>query len=418
MIHTDLGGPRSDIQWFGAAYTLPFAALLITAGRLGDIVGRRRLFRIGMIGFLLGSLTCAVAPSAGVLIAARVVQGAAAALVIPQTMGLIRAMFDEDELPKALGSIGPVMGLAAVSGPLLGGLLTHADLFGTSWRSVFAVNLPLGLAVLAATPLLLEDRSSSRPRPDLVGSALLVLATALLVYPLIRNGRWFLLPAGLVVILGWLWQQRRRNRSGRTPLVEFSLFENRGFGAALVTSTLFFAVVTGCTLVVVLHLQVGLHRGVLESSLVLLPWSTASGIASWYAGSRLIPAYGTGRTMVTGLAVAGAGLLATIAAYGANPTGWQVPVALGIAGVGAGLFTTPFFTAALQRVRPAETGSAAGLLNAVQQFGGTVGVALLGSVFLHHLDPARPEIAAESAFAVALALLAATVVATTLMRRT
>ncbi|WP_328325151.1 MFS transporter [Kribbella sp. NBC_00382] len=410
LIHTELGGRESDIQWFSAAYTLPFAGLLITGGRLGDIVGRKRLFRIGMIGFLLGSLTCALAPGVGVLIAARAVQGAAAALVIPQTIGLIRAMFDQAELPKALGSIGPVMGLAGISGPLLGGLLTHADLFGSSWRAVFAVNLPLGLAVLLATPLLLEDRSPLRLRPDLAGSALLVIATVLIVYPLIQSRLWILLPVGLLVAAAWLLQQRRRNHTGRTPLIEFSLFENRGFAAALLTSTLFFAVLTGATLVIVLYLQVGLHQGVLHASLILLPWSTASGLASWLAGSRLIPRYGTTRIMFTGLAIFATGLLLIIA-------GLQLSVALGIAGLGAGLFTTPFFTAALHRVRPTETGSAAGLLNAVQQLGGTIGVALLGTIFFHHLSPAHPKAAAESAFWIALILVAAAATSAAFMRR-
>ena len=416
VIHADLGGRASDIQWFSAAYTLPFAGLLISGGRLGDIVGRKRLFRIGMIGFLLGSLTCAISPGVAVLITARAVQGAAAALVIPQTIGLIRTMFDQAELPKALGSIGPVMGLAGVSGPLLGGLLTHADLFGSSWRAVFAVNLPLGLAVLLATPLLLEDRAVARLRPDLIGSALLVLATVLVVYPLIQSTNWLLLPGGLLVAALWLLQQRRRTKAGRTPLVEFSLFENRGFAAALVTSTLFFAVLTGAMLVVVLHLQVGLHFGVLHASLILLPWSTATGVASWLAGSFLIPKYGTSRMMFAGLAVFGTGLLATIAAYHAHNAGLALLVSLGIAGAGAGLFATPFFTAALHRVRPTETGSAAGLLNAVQQLGGTVGVALLGTIFFHQLAPGRPEHAAESAFWVALGLVAAAAGAAAFMK--
>lgn len=406
VIHADLGGSRSDIQWFSAAYTLPFAALLITGGRLGDIVGRKRLFRIGMLAFLAGSLTCALAPSTSVLIAARAVQGAAAALVIPQTLGLIRAMFDQAELPKALGSIGPVMGLAGISGPLLGGLLTHADLFGSSWRAVFAVNLPLGLAVLLAAPLLREDRSTARPKPDLTGSALLVVATALIVYPVIQSKSWFLLPTGLLITAIWLLQQRRRNRIGRTPLVEFSLFENRGFAAALVTSTLFFAVLTGATLVIVLHLQVGLHESVLRSSLTLLPWSTASGVASWLAGSSLIPKYGTSKTQYAGLALFAIGLATTIAAYHAHTTGPGLLVSFGIAGLGAGTFATAFFTEALHRVRPTETGSAAGLLNAVQQLGGTLGVALLGTVFLHQLAPGRPDVAAERAFVLALGLTA------------
>ncbi|WP_410636388.1 MFS transporter [Amycolatopsis sp. cmx-4-83] len=145
-IHTALPGPAADIPWFSAAYTLPFAAFLITGGRLGDVLGRAKVFKIGVAGFVLASLACAIAPDASVLIGARAVQGAAAALVIPQTIGLIRALFEGDELAKALGTIGPVMGLSAVTGPLLGGFLTQA----ASWRAVFLVNVPLGLAMLLA----------------------------------------------------------------------------------------------------------------------------------------------------------------------------------------------------------------------------------------------------------------------------
>jgi MFS family permease len=183
-----LGGSATDLQWFSAAYTLPFAVLLITGGRLGDIAGRRRVFRIGVAVFLLASLACAFAPAAGTLTAFRVVQGAAAAAVIPQTIGLIKAMFDGDEVARALGTIGSVMGLAGVAGPVLGGVLTHADLFGSSWRAVFLVNAPLGVAVLALTNRIHEDRAPRRPGLDPPGTALVIIAATLIVYPLIGGG--------------------------------------------------------------------------------------------------------------------------------------------------------------------------------------------------------------------------------------
>ncbi|MGW1560557.1 MFS transporter [Streptomyces sp. NPDC002144] len=139
-IHADLGGSVSDIQWFTTAYTLPFAVLLITGGRLGDIAGRKRLFVIGVTGFTVASAAGAEAPTVGLLIAFRVVQGAAAAVIIPQAIGLIKTTFSGPEMSKALGSSGPVMGLAAVCGPVLGGVLTHADLCGSSWRAAFLVS--------------------------------------------------------------------------------------------------------------------------------------------------------------------------------------------------------------------------------------------------------------------------------------
>jgi EmrB/QacA subfamily drug resistance transporter len=422
VIHSDLPGSASDIQWFSAAYTLPFAVLLITGGRLGDMFGRKRIFRIGVAGFVLASVVCALAPSAGLLIGARAVQGAAAALVIPQTIGLIRAMFDGAELGRALGSIGPVMGLSAVLGPVLGGVLTHADLFGSSWRSVFLVNVPLGVAVLLAGPLMVEDRAARRPRLDPAGTALAVLGTGLIVVPLIQGdgpGRgpwtWDALGAGVAVLVAFGLHQRHRARQGRSSLVEPSLFRDRGFPAALASSALFFAVTTGLMLVVVLELQLGLHADVLTAGLTLLPWSCGLAVSSVVAGTFLMPRFGP-RVMFAGLALLVAGVLAAIACYGAEPATaypWPLLIALGISGLGIGVFTTPFFTAALHRVRPHETGSAAGLLNAVQQLGGTLGVAVLGSVFLGSAAPAPA--AAQQAFWVAAGLLVAATVSAALM---
>ena len=392
VIHADLGGRASDIPWFSAAYTLPFAALLITGGRLGDVFGRRRMFRIGVTGFVTASTACALATQSGVLIGARVVQGVAAALIIPQTIGLIRSSFDGPELPKALGTIGPVMGLAGISGPLLGGFTTEVS----SWRAVFLVNVPLGLAVLAIAHLLPESKSPQRPALDLTGTALLTAGTALVIYPILQSRNWYLLPAG-VALLGLCLLQQRHSR-GR--LIELSLFAHRGFGPALVTSTLFFAVMSGLTFVVVLHEQLTLHHGVMRSSLALLPWSAATGITAWVAGQWLIARFGS-RLMYVGLGVLLIGIVT------AN---YLLLPGLAIGGAGVGLFTTAFFTEALHRVQPHETGSAAGLLNAVQQFGGTLGVAGLGTVFLHH--PAT----SDRAFWIAAGVIAATVVTAHLMR--
>ncbi|MGW1375743.1 MFS transporter [Streptomyces sp. NPDC002446] len=435
VIHADLGGPAAGIPWFSAACTLPFAVLLITGGRLGDIAGRRRILRIGTAGFVAASVLCALAASPAVLIAARAAQGAAAALVIPQTIGLIRSMFDGGELARAMGSIGPVMGLAAVCGPVLAGVVTHADLLGSSWRAVFLINVPLGLGVLAATPLLPEDRSARRPRLDLAGTVLAILGTGLTIQPLIDSGRswgaprpWAVLAAGLAVLALFGGHQRRRAARGRSALVEAGLFRDRGFPAALAASVLFFAAINGLMMVIVLQLQLGPHTDVRSAGLTLLPWSGAMAVSSWSAGARLVPRYGS-RVMFAGLAALIAGSLAAIAVYASGPATsypWPLPLALAVGGLGQGLFAVAFFTTALRRVRPYETGSAAGLLNAAQQLGGTLGVALLGAVFFRAATPvsgaAAPAAAgalhgARDAFAAGLVLLAATGVAAALMHR-
>ncbi|MEN2422446.1 MFS transporter [Streptomyces rimosus] len=412
-VHADLGGPVSDVQWFTTAYTLPFAVLLITGGRLGDIAGRRRVFVLGVTGFLLASVACALAPGAGPLIAFRVVQGAAAALVIPQTIGLIKAMFAGAELARALGAIGPVMGLAAVCGPVLGGFLTHADLFGSSWRAAFLVNVPLSLLVLAVAPKLVDHRAPRRPALDLTGTLLAMAGVGLVVHPLIgadlaalSGWNWASIGAGLLLMAVFVRHQRGAVAAGRSPLVEPSLFAHRGFPAALVASASFFAVTNGLMMVIVLQLQLGLHVDVLTAGLTLAPWSAGLAVASWAAGSRLVPRFGH-RTMPLGLAVLLAGALAAIAVYRtADPTAYPAPLlpALAVVGLGAGLFTPAFFTVALRPLRPQEIGSAAGLLNAVQQLGATLGVAVLGSAYLHAAGPGG---AAASLHAVQIAFWAA-----------
>jgi EmrB/QacA subfamily drug resistance transporter len=368
VIHTHLPGPAADVPWFSAAYTLPFAVFLITGGRLGDVLGRAKVFKIGVTAFVLASLVCAGANSAGLLIGARVLQGAAAALIIPQTIGLIRALFDGDELAKALGSIGPVMGLSAVSGPLLGGLLTQA----VSWRAVFLVNVPLGLAVLMASRLLKEDRAETRPKLDVAGTLLVVAGTGLLVFPLIQPGETPLLAVGAAILVVFVFHQRRT----RAPLVEPSLFAHRGFPAALAGSLLFFAVMTGLMQVVPMQLQLGLGVDVRTAGLTLLPLSAGLAVSSWIGGTWLVPRFGA-RVMYAGLALLLAGLLIALGGYP-----WPLLGAMALCGLGMGTFTVPFFSTALHRVRPHETGSAAGLLNAVQQLGGTLGVALLGGLYL------------------------------------
>jgi EmrB/QacA subfamily drug resistance transporter len=423
-IHAELGGSTADVPWLGAAYTLPFALLLITGGRLGDIAGRRRVFLVGVFGFAVASAACALAQSMPALLGSRAVQGAAAALIVPQTFGLIRAMFDGPELSKALGSIGPVMGLAAICGPALGALVTDADLAGSSWRAAFLINIPLAIGVLACGPVIREN-AADRPWLDLVGTVLATAGCGLVVYPLIEGstwGRpgwaWAMVATGLATLLGFGLTQRRAARQGRATLIEISLFADRRFPAALVASTLFFAVMNGLMLVVVLHLQMGLGRDVLSAGMALVPWSTGSAIASWIAGVRLVPRYGA-RVMFAGLGVLACGLLGAIAAYAHTPAGsWVSLVALTACGIGLGLFTVPFFATTLARVAPHETGSAAGLLNAVQQLGATLGIAALGTVFLRGLgdhDQVTATAAVEQAFWVALALTALTAVAALIM---
>jgi hypothetical protein len=249
----------------------------------------------------------------------------------------------------------------------------------------------VSLVVLAISPLLMENRAPRRPTLDVVGTLLAMAGIGLVVHPLTG--------ADLTALSGWSWvavavgsclmavfavHQRQVAADGRSPLVEPSLFAHRGFPAALVTSTFFFAVTNGLLVVIVLQLQLGLGADPLKAGLTLTPWSVGLAVASWVAGAHLVKRYGH-RMMSLGLAVLLVGALAAIAVYhAADPHTYPTPLlfALGVVGLGAGLFSPAFFTIALKPLQPQEIGSAAGLLNAVQQLGATLGVTVLGSAYL------------------------------------
>jgi EmrB/QacA subfamily drug resistance transporter len=387
-IRDDLGGSYAGIQWIIAAYALAFAVGLITGGRLGDVYGRRRMFLLGTAGFTVASGLCAIAPSVEVLIGFRVLQGVAAAIMIPQGLGLIREMFPRDELTAAFGVFGPVIGLSAVLGPILGGFLVHADLFGTGWRSVFLVNLPVGIAALVGAWLLLpEARSPQVARLDLVGTVLAGAATLLVVYPLVQGREldwpaWiFLLLAGSVPAFAlFVWQQRRRARLGVDPLVTPSLFGKRAFMAGAGVILLFFAGMIGLMLVFMLYLQLGLGFSALHAGLTLAPWSLGTAVGAGLAGALLAPRYGR-HVIHLGLLVMAAGVAGLALASSGDASSWSLAPALAVAGFGMGLAIAPVFDVVLAGVEDHELGSASGLINALQQVGAGLGIAILGTLF-------------------------------------
>ncbi|WP_405007638.1 MFS transporter [Kitasatospora purpeofusca] len=405
-VRQDLGGSDAQIQWITASYTLAFAVLLITGGRLGDLFGRKRLFVLGATGFTVASVLCAAAPGAGTLVAARTVQGLFAALLIPQGLGLIKAMFPPKELGTAFGLFGPILGLSSVLGPTLGGYLTGADWFGLGWRAVFLINLPVGLlTVFAAGRILPADRATRTAagagadagaaadartgRIDPVGVLVLGLAVLLLVYPLVQGRElgwplWTFLSMAASVPTAWLFtvQQRGVLRRGGTPLIEPSLFGKRAFVSALATGLVFFAALSGLMLVFTLHLQLGLGWTPLHAGLSMIPLSIGVIVGAVLSGALLAPRYGR-RVLHLGMVLAAAGALGLWATVdGASGLGsWQLAPALALAGLGLGLIMAPFFDIALAGVEESETGSASGVLNAQQQLGGSMGVALLGTAF-------------------------------------
>ncbi|MEV6367589.1 MFS transporter [Micromonospora musae] len=426
-IRADLGGSASLIQWLGAGYTLAMAIGLITGGRLGDLYGRRRMFLIGVLGFTVASALCAVSVAPGMLVASRVAQGLFGALLLPQGLGIIKEVFPPRELAAAFGAFGPVMGISSVGGPILAGWLVDADLWGTGWRAIFLINLPLGLlAALGALRFLPESRPAHGSRLDLPGVGLVALGAVLLVYPLVQGREqgwpgWMygMLVAAVAVFAVFARHEVRRHRAGRDPLVVPTLFRRRAFTGGLVAGLAFFTALTGFSLVFSLYLQLGLGYSPLKAGLAGVPQALGMVVAFVIAGVGL--AQRLGRTLIhAGLVVVLAGvggMLLTLRLAGPEVTPWQLVPALLVVGFGMGLVMAPFFDIVLSGVEPAETGSASGTLTAVQQLGGALGVAVLGTVFFTHFSDGGAGSAVRATLWLEAALLAGTVVAAFLLPR-
>ncbi|HEX9537762.1 MAG TPA: MFS transporter [Streptosporangiaceae bacterium] len=389
-IQRDLHASYADIQWALAGYTLAYALVLITGGRLGDTFGRKRLFLIGVTGFTIMSALCGAAQSPGMLIASRVLQGAMGAIMIPQVLSVIQVIFPPGERIKALAGFGVTAGLGTVSGPLLGGLLTEHSLLGLGWRSIFLINVPIGIfAVAAAAVLVRESRAPRPPRLDPVGVALISAALLLLLYPLVQ-GRQFGWPTWTFVSMAasapvfalFVAYERVKTRRDGSPLVQLSLFSQRSFSVGMAIAVTFFLGITSFALILTLFLQTGLGFTPLHAGLTFLPFSGGVLLASG-AAARLAPRFGRGVTMTGALVMAAgmAGLIATVHHYGAAVTTWEMVPALVVAGLGMGSVLAPLADILLAGVPHQHAGSASGLLNTGFQVGASIGIAVIGVIF-------------------------------------
>ena len=413
-VRADLGGGTSTMQWWAAGYTLAFGVLLIVGGRLGDMFGRRRIFVIGISGFTLASAACALAPSPDFLIAMRVLQGGFGALLIPQGLGVIKNVFPPKEMGGAFAAFGPVMGIAAIAGPILAGWLVDADLLGTGWRMIFLINVPLGIVgLIGALRFMPESRSPSKIRLDPLGIVLVSTAALCLIYPLVQGRElgwplWiFGIMAAGVALLGVFAVAERRTHG--TPMIEPSLLRNRAYTSGLLVGIVFFAGFAGLLMVVSLFLQLGLHYSPEHTGLTLLPLSLGTAITA--GGSfALIPRFGR-KVLQAGLLIVVAALVwlaATVSGAGEAVTTWDLVPSMFVFGLGLGFVFGPFFNVVLAGVGEHEVGSASGTLNAIQQLGNSIGVAALATVFFSLLDHGHtsPEAVTRTVL-IAAALLAA-----------
>ncbi|MDX6258370.1 MAG: hypothetical protein QOH84_58 [Kribbellaceae bacterium] len=390
-IGSDLHANAGELQLVVGSYGIANATLLVVGGRLGDGFGRKRLFLLGIVGFTVMSLICAIAPTIGVLLAARVLQGAAAAAMTPQVLASISSLLTGEHRARAMAMFGVAGGSAAALGQILGGALVEANVFDLGWRAVFLVNVPVGLvAIAAAVKLLPETRADKAQRVDLVGAGLLALALVLLLLPL-TEGRplgwpawtWASLAATIpaVALLGV--HQHRSEKAGTSPLIPPSVLRLRPMLIGLILAVGFFTTFGGFMFVFALATQGEAGMSPLEGGLSLLPMSVGFLITSVY-GPRLQQKYGAG-LILRGWIVQSVGYAAlAVVALTVWPdvTPWTLAIPMLIAGFGSGLVMVPLMGVVIGQVPAAQAGLGSGILLTSQQTCLALGAATVGTAYL------------------------------------
>jgi EmrB/QacA subfamily drug resistance transporter len=386
----DLHASDSGLEWVVAGYGLTFSALLIAVTRLGDRWGRRRMFSLGTALFVLASAACGAAPSTELLVGARLAQGVAGAMVSPMVLALIGDVYAGPRMPKAIGVYSTVMGLAAATGQLIGGVLIHLDLAGSDWRAIFWVNVPVGLVALAFAPRLLPNRrNADAEKIDLVELLLATATLTALLLPLLEGRRldwplWTWLSLAGAIVAGLLTVARSRAvlaRGGR-PLVEPEAFRSGTVRIAIACQALLFVGMASYFLVLALYLQNGRGLGALSSgavfTMVAVPYMIGTG------SQRRLAALLGRWTVPTGAGLFALGHVALLVAVAENGVGGPlvdlVP-GLALAGFGMGVALTALIDAAMGNVEPAYAGAVSGVLSTAQQVGNALGVAVVGMVF-------------------------------------
>ena len=393
-IRNNLSVNNADIQFVVAGYSLAYALLLITGGRLGDIFGRKRLFMIGMGGFVIASALCGLAQSAIMLDVSRVVQGLMAALMFPQVLSVIQVSFPPHERARVFGLLGATIGIATITGPVVGGLIIRDDLTGGSWRWIFLVNLPIGIiSLIAAYRVVSESKAPHATGLDLVGVLIASVGLFLLVYPLVEGQvvgwpAWtFISMAASPFVIALFVLYERSLPNDRFPLVQLSLFSIPAFRVGVVISAVFISAIPAFFFTFSLMLQAGLGYSALHAGLTIIPWSIGTAIAST-ASARLAPKLGKYMiAMGSSLLVVGVlGIILTMHIRGVDVTSWDLIPAFLVSGLGLGTVIAPLLNVILAGVPGSDAGSASGVLTTFQQLGGAIGVAVVGVVFFSMLS--------------------------------
>lgn len=424
-LQTDLHAGEAALELVIGGYGFAYASGLITGGRFGDLFGHRRMFLVGMLAFALASLLCGLAWNSWSLVGFRVLQGLTAAALVPQMLALINTMFPPDERPRAMAAFGATIGLGAISGQVLGGVLLDLDLFGWGWRTIFFINLPIGIVAAAlAARWLPRVEQLHRPHLDPIGALGISAALAMILVP-VSLGRtegwpmwtWVSMAAAVPVLLLTLRYENRLRRTGGEPVLDTTLIGNRKFVAGMVISGGYLAFFAGFMLCLTLLLQNGLGMSPLAAGLAFAPFGVSFAFSSFFArkvaeriGNRVI-AVGASASLL-GMAVT----MGVLAWYGSSITALALIPGMMLVGVGNGLSIPSTIGAVLSSGIPGhQAGMAAGVLTTAQQFGNAVGATVLGTIFFTALGSAHGvgdfvhamEISGYAALAIIAVVLAA-----------
>ena len=411
-IQRGLGASAAGVQWVVSGYPLMFGLALVAGGRLGDALGRRRMYLVSLTAFILTSALCGAAPTLGFLIVARLLQGIAAGAITPQNAGLVQDMFRGAERGKAFGMLGATIGLSTAIGPVVGGTILNAFGEPDGWRWVFLVNIPVGLLtlVLAARLVPRIERRPGRSDIDVVGMVLLGLTVLCVLFPVVQSESgglrrfWWLFGVAVPFGLAFLRWERRRVGRERAPLLDTRLFtEVRGYPSGALISGVYFAGFSGIWLTFALFLQNGLGFSPLASGLAVAPFSIGSAVSSVIAG-RLVGRFGR-RVTVFGLMTAALGLASVavvVPLVPANRLAVAILLPMLVAGIGGGAVISPNNTMTLSNVPTRMAGVAAGVIQTGQRMGTAMGTALLAAVF--HAGAAGRQFAKGMSFSLVCAV--------------
>ncbi|MGA7995852.1 MAG: MFS transporter [Bradyrhizobium sp.] len=404
-IAVELDASTAQVEAVIAIYLIAYATLVVTGGRLGDIYGTRNVFLAGVLGFTVTSLWCGLARSGPELIAARLAQGATAALMVPQVLATLHLLFSDASRGRAFGIYGIVLGLAGAAGFLLGGVLVTLDLASLGWRTVFFVNVPFGLVIMgAALRIMPSVPRRAGTRLDISGALVLFAGLLCLIGPLLFGHDlhwsplvWLVMAAGVAIVAGFLRLERSVAKGGGMPLIDLALLSDVAFLRGLCAAFFFFLANLSFYLVMTIFMQKALHIPPLRAGLVFVPLALAFVVASQHSGARARQR-GT-RVLIEGCAIQLVGLAALMLVVASvdAPGAWLMALVLVVFGYGQGLVMAPLSSAVLSTVKPASAGSGSGMYGTTAQIANAAGVAAIGAVFF----------AIEAAYSARLALFAA-----------